>query len=91
MTPAYWKKVIKDTIIVFKDELLQPLIHRIEILENDVRDKAKELENHQKELANEDTVIEILNENNKSLEDWVRSDEDYVDKVTKWARTKRTS
>jgi len=45
-------------------------------------DQAKELENLKKELANKDTVIENLNVNNKRLDDRVRSDEDYVDKVT---------
>jgi len=79
---SFLKNIIKDTVLEFKDELLKPLTHRIEILESDVMDQAKELETLKKEMANKDTVIENLNVNNKRLEDRVRSDEDYVDKVT---------
>ena len=53
------------------------LYHRIEILESDVMDQAKEIENSKKELTKKDTTIE----DNTSLEDRVRSDEDYIDKV----------
>jgi len=73
---------IKDTICEFKDELLKPIIPRIEILESDVIDQAKEIETLNKELAKQDTVVENLNEKTKFLEDQIRSDEDYVDNVT---------
>jgi len=79
---GFLKKIIKDTICEFKDELLKPIIHRIEILESDVMDQSKEIETLKKELTKKDTVIENLNEKNKLLEDRIRSDEDYVDKVT---------
>jgi len=45
-------------------------------------DQAKEIKNLKKEFTNKDTTIENLNKENKRLEDRVRSDEDYVDKVT---------
>jgi len=79
---GFLKQIIKDTICELKDELLKPLVHRIEILESDVMDQAKEIENFKKELTKKDTTIEHLTEENKHLEDRVRSDEDYVDKVT---------
>ena len=48
---GFLKQIIKDTICKRKDELLKPLIYRIKILESDVMDQAKEIENLKKELT----------------------------------------
>jgi len=78
----FLKQTIKDTICELKDELFKPLIHRIEILESDLMDQAKEIETLKSEMTKRDAVIETLDEENKRLLDRAQADANYVDKVT---------
>ena len=79
---SFLKQIVKDTICELKDDLLKPLIHRIEIMESDIMDQAKEIEKLKDELAKKDTIIESLDTDNKRLADRAKSDANYVDKVT---------
>ena len=78
----FLKQTIKDTICELKNELFKPLIHRIEILESDLMDQAKEIETLKSEMTKRDTVIETLENENKRLLDRVQADANYVDNVT---------
>jgi len=78
----FLKQTIKDTLCELKDELFKPLLHRIEIMESDLMDQAKEIETLKTEMTKRDTVIETLGEENKRLLDRAQADANYVDKVT---------
>jgi hypothetical protein len=80
---GFLKQIIKDTICELKDDLLKPLIHRIEILESDVMDQAKEVEQlEQLKKKNSKNRLANLTEDNKRLKDRAKSDEFQVNKVT---------
>ena len=79
---SFLKQIIKETISELKEDLFKPLMHRIEILESNVMDQAKEIETLKKEMTKKDSTIEHLNADNKRLADRIRTDEDYVDKTT---------
>jgi len=79
---SFLKQIVKDTICELKDDLLKPLIHRIEIMESDIMGQAKEIEKLKDELAKKDTIIESLGTDNKRSADRAKSDANYVDKVT---------
>jgi cell division protein FtsB len=64
---GFLKQIIKDTICELKDDLLKSLIPRIEILESDVMDQAKEIEQLKKEISKKDSEIANLTEYNKRL------------------------
>ena len=52
---SFLKQIIKDTIIELKEDEFKPLMHRIEILEGDVMDQAKEIETLKKKMTKKDS------------------------------------